>query len=152
MHCGRASSSPGTSSRQASRNRRGCLLAVFLQGLEFVLQVFDVVVGSSYFGDNGLDFRWLNCFVEGERAELGEPAAELAGQRAPVGSLDRPCDLAPLGIPRVSLTRAVRRGLLERIGHGLYGLPRRDVSAHGSLAGRAATGGRGRLLVRLVCI
>jgi len=49
--------------------------------------------------------------------------------------LIRPCDLAPLGIPRVSLTRAVRRGLLERIGRGLYGLPGREVSAHGSLAG-----------------
>ena len=30
--------------------------------------------------------------------------------------LIRPCDLAPLGIPRVSLTRAVRRGQLERVG------------------------------------
>ena len=48
--------------------------------------------------------------------------------------LVRPCDLAPLGIPRVSLTRAVRRGQLERIGRGLYGLPDREVSAHGSLA------------------
>ena len=46
----------------------------------------------------------------------------------------RPCDLAPLGIPRVSLTRAVRRGQLERVGRGLYGLPGREVSAHGSLA------------------
>lgn len=48
--------------------------------------------------------------------------------------LIRPRDLAPLGIPRVSLTRAVRRGELERIGRGLYGLPGRPVSAHGSLA------------------
>ena len=48
--------------------------------------------------------------------------------------LIRPCDLAPLGIPRVSLTRAVRRGQLERVGRGLYGLPGRKVSAHGSLA------------------
>ena len=48
--------------------------------------------------------------------------------------LIRPCDLAPLGIPRISLTRAVRRGQLERIGRGLYGLPGREVSAHGSLA------------------
>lgn len=48
--------------------------------------------------------------------------------------LIRPRDLAPLGIPRVSLTRAVRRGALERIGRGLYGLPGRPVSAHGSLA------------------
>jgi len=48
--------------------------------------------------------------------------------------LVRPCDLAPLGIPRVSLTRAVRHGQLERVGRGLYGLPGREVSAHGSLA------------------
>jgi predicted transcriptional regulator of viral defense system len=48
--------------------------------------------------------------------------------------LIRPRDLAPLGIPRVSLTRAVRRGELERIGRGLYGLPGRPVSTHGSLA------------------
>jgi len=48
--------------------------------------------------------------------------------------LIRPCDLAPQGIPRVSLTRAVRRGQLERVGRGLYGLPGREVSAHGSLA------------------
>jgi len=48
--------------------------------------------------------------------------------------LIRPCDLAPLEISRVSLTRAVRRGQLERVGRGLYGLPGREVSAHGSLA------------------
>jgi len=48
--------------------------------------------------------------------------------------LVRPCDLVPLGIPRVSLTRAVRRGQLERVGRGLYGLPGRQVSAHGTLA------------------
>ncbi len=46
----------------------------------------------------------------------------------------RSCDLALLGIPRVSLTRAVRRGQLERVGRGIYGLPGREVSAHGSLA------------------
>lgn len=48
--------------------------------------------------------------------------------------LIRPCDLVPMGIPRVSLSRAVRRGQLERVGRGLYGLPGREVSAHGSLA------------------
>jgi len=48
--------------------------------------------------------------------------------------LIRPRDLAPLGIPRVSLTRAVRRGQLERVGRGLYGLPGREVSAQGVLA------------------
>ena len=48
--------------------------------------------------------------------------------------LIRPCDLIPMGISRVSLTRAVRSGQLERVGRGLYGLPGREVSAHGSLA------------------
>lgn len=48
--------------------------------------------------------------------------------------LIRPYDLISLGIPRVSLTRAVRRSQLERVGRGLYGLPGREVSAHGSLA------------------
>jgi predicted transcriptional regulator of viral defense system len=48
--------------------------------------------------------------------------------------LVRPSDLAPLGIPRVALMRAVRRGQLERVGRGLYGLMGRPVSAHGTLA------------------
>lgn len=48
--------------------------------------------------------------------------------------LIRSRDLLSLGIPRISLTRAVRRGQLERLGRGLYGLPGREVSAHGSLA------------------
>lgn len=48
--------------------------------------------------------------------------------------LIRSRDLQSLGIPRISLTRAVRRGQLERLGRGLYGLPGREVSAHGSLA------------------
>lgn len=34
----------------------------------------------------------------------------------------------------MALTRAVRRGQLERIGRGVYGLPARPVSAHGTLA------------------
>ena len=48
--------------------------------------------------------------------------------------LIRSRDLLSLGISRISLTRAVRRGQLERLGRGLYGLPGREVSAHGSLA------------------
>jgi predicted transcriptional regulator of viral defense system len=48
--------------------------------------------------------------------------------------LIRPRDLTPLGISRIELTRAVRRGQLERVGRGLYGLPGRPVSAHGALA------------------
>lgn len=48
--------------------------------------------------------------------------------------LVRPRDLKQQGIPRVSLTRAVRRGQLERVGRGLYGLPDRPVSEHTTLA------------------
>lgn len=43
-------------------------------------------------------------------------------------------DLVVAGIPRVSLTRAVRRGQLDRLGRGVYGLPGRSVSEHGTLA------------------
>ena len=63
-----------------------------------------------------------------------DTAAERLINLARSQGLIRPCDLAPLGIPRVSLTRAVRRGQLERVGRGLYGLPGREVSVHGSLA------------------
>ncbi|MBI3090441.1 MAG: AbiEi antitoxin N-terminal domain-containing protein [Candidatus Tectomicrobia bacterium] len=48
--------------------------------------------------------------------------------------LIRPRDLAPLGISRVALTRLVRRGMLERVGRGLYALPDRSVSEHAALA------------------
>ena len=48
--------------------------------------------------------------------------------------LIRPRDLEPLGIPRISLARAIRRGQLDRIGRGLYGVPGRTVSEHGTLA------------------
>jgi len=62
--------------------------------------------------------------------KLAEKLVDLARTHG----LIRPCDLAPLGIPRVSLTRAVRRGQLERVGRGLYDLPGRVVSAQGSLS------------------
>jgi predicted transcriptional regulator of viral defense system len=48
--------------------------------------------------------------------------------------LIRARDLAAQGLPRVALTRLVRQGLLTRVGRGLYALPDRPVSAHGSLA------------------
>lgn len=48
--------------------------------------------------------------------------------------LIRARDLAPLGIARVALTRAVRQGQLQRLGRGLYGLPSRRVSQHATLA------------------
>ena len=46
-------------------------------------------------------------------------------------------DLAGMGLPTVALTRLVRLGLLVRVARGLYALPHRHVSEHGSLAGVA---------------
>jgi predicted transcriptional regulator of viral defense system len=46
----------------------------------------------------------------------------------------RPCDLETQGLSRVALTRLVKKGLLSRIGRGLYAIPNRTVSEHGSLA------------------
>lgn len=63
-----------------------------------------------------------------------EPAATRLIDLVREKGLVRPCDLVPHGIPRVYLTRAVRCGELEKIGRGLYGLPSRQVSAHGALA------------------
>ncbi len=48
--------------------------------------------------------------------------------------LIRPRDLTARGLPRVALTRLVRQGRLIRIGRGLYTLPDRQTSEHGSLA------------------
>lgn len=48
--------------------------------------------------------------------------------------LIRPRDLVAQGLPRVALTRLVRQGLLIRVGRGLYAIPDRPVSEHGSLA------------------
>ncbi len=48
--------------------------------------------------------------------------------------LIRPRDLIAQGLPRVALSRLVNLGLLSRVGRGLYGIPDRPVSEHGSLA------------------
>ena len=48
--------------------------------------------------------------------------------------LIRPGDLAAQGLPRVALTRLVRQGRLTRVGRGLYAIPDRPVSEHGTLA------------------
>ncbi len=48
--------------------------------------------------------------------------------------LIRPRDLNALGLPRVALTRLVKRGQLTRIGRGLYAIPDRPVSEHTALA------------------
>ena len=46
----------------------------------------------------------------------------------------RPSDLTEHGLPRVALTRLVRQGLLTRVGRGIYGMPERSVTEHGTLA------------------
>ena len=46
----------------------------------------------------------------------------------------RPRDLDPHGIPRTYLSRLCERGLLHRVGRGLYVLPNADVSEHHTLA------------------
>lgn len=46
----------------------------------------------------------------------------------------RPRDLDAHGIPRIYLSRLCERGLLQRVGRGLYVLPNVDVSEHHTLA------------------
>ena len=53
---------------------------------------------------------------------------------AQMRGLIRPRDLAPLNIPRATLTRLVRRGALQRVARGLYSLPNYPVSEHVGLA------------------
>lgn len=55
---------------------------------------------------------------------------DLAAQRG----LIRPRDLHEYGLPSIALTRLLRQGLLTRVGRGLYALPDRTVSEHGTLA------------------
>ncbi len=50
-----------------------------------------------------------------------------------------------MGIPRVVLTRLVRRGALIRLRRGLYALPDRSVSEHALLAEVARIHGRGTI-------
>lgn len=49
-------------------------------------------------------------------------------------SLLRPRDLNAAGLHSVALTRLVRQGKLIRVGRGLYALPDRAFSEHGTLA------------------
>ncbi|MBF0438652.1 MAG: type IV toxin-antitoxin system AbiEi family antitoxin domain-containing protein [Magnetococcales bacterium] len=46
----------------------------------------------------------------------------------------RSSDLNDIGIPRVVLTRMTAKGLLEKVGHGIYRLPDSQGSEHESLA------------------
>jgi predicted transcriptional regulator of viral defense system len=48
--------------------------------------------------------------------------------------LIRARDLEEIGVPRVYLTRLLRRGLITRAGRGLYGSGSAEVTAHRSLA------------------
>jgi predicted transcriptional regulator of viral defense system len=48
--------------------------------------------------------------------------------------LIRQRDLEALGLPSVTLTRMVRKGLLTRVDRGLYALPDHRMSEHGALA------------------
>lgn len=48
--------------------------------------------------------------------------------------LARAADLAPLGVPRETLSRLHRAGRLERLGRGLYALPDRETTLQHSLA------------------
>ena len=50
----------------------------------------------------------------------------------------RPRDLAALGVARPHLARLVNRGLLERVGYGLYRAPDAPITAHHTLAQVAA--------------
>ncbi|HEX5506823.1 MAG TPA: type IV toxin-antitoxin system AbiEi family antitoxin domain-containing protein [Thermomicrobiales bacterium] len=50
----------------------------------------------------------------------------------------RPRDLAVLGVSRPQLARLVRRGLLERVGYGLYRAPDAPITEHHTLAQVAA--------------
>lgn len=59
--------------------------------------------------------------------------SEAALQLVREKGLVRPRDLASRSIPRVTLTRLVRSGRLEKIGRGLYALPHRDVTEHQGL-------------------
>ena len=58
-----------------------------------------------------------------------EKALEYCSRRGVV----RARDLVSQGIPRVTLTRLVRDGRLERVGRGLYAVPGSDVSEHHGL-------------------
>ena len=64
---------------------------------------------------------------------MNTAAEKLLVQTQQVGLL-RAHELAPLGIPRITLTRAIRQGTLQRVGRGLYGLPSRPISEHTILA------------------
>ncbi len=58
---------------------------------------------------------------------MGSTYEYILGLARTVG-LIRACDLVEQGMPRVALTRLVRRGLLTRVARGLYAIPDRPIS------------------------
>lgn len=67
---------------------------------------------------------------QGRQVTQTERILEIARR---VGVL-RPRDLDVYGIPRVHLRRLLDRGLLQRVGRGLYVLPEADATEHHTLA------------------
>lgn len=70
--------------------------------------------------------------------DIKKSAAQQILDLAHTQGLIRPRDIAARGLPRVALTRLVREERLTRIGRGMYALPNRQASEHGSLAGVAS--------------
>ncbi len=68
--------------------------------------------------------------VEGQAMDRTQRILEIVEQ---AGVL-RPRDLDAHRIPRIYLSRLCDRGLLQRVGRGLYVLPNADVSEHHTLA------------------
>jgi predicted transcriptional regulator of viral defense system len=65
------------------------------------------------------------------------PSAKTMNQRVldlakQVGAL-RPRDLQPHGIPRTYLARLTSRGLIDKVGRGLYMMPDADITEHHTL-------------------
>lgn len=71
-------------------------------------------------------------------SRLDNRAATSAITMAREGGYVRPRDLAGLGISRPQLARLVKRGLLERVGYGLYRRPDATITEHYTLAQVAA--------------
>ena len=68
--------------------------------------------------------------TQGQSMDRTQRILEIVEQ---VGVL-RPRDLDAYDIPRIYLSRLCERGLLQRVGRGLYVLPNADVSEHHTLA------------------
>ncbi len=66
------------------------------------------------------------------------PAAALVLELTRERGYVRPRDLAGLGVSRPQLARLVARGLLERVGYGLYRAPEAAITEHHTLAQVAA--------------